>query len=281
LSASDLFDLIINPQNQISIGLQKIILTPKKYIIYKIFNILFGISNYRNSLKIKQLKTETLSRRAYETIKELILKNELLPGNSISINTMAASLGVSPTPVREAFARLTTEGFLEGEPHRTIRVSNITEEDIRQVYGVRRLLEPQAAYQAAEAVSTNVSLKRLLKNIQRSARKISETPFDQIDKNAYLNIDTRLHEAFLLAIDPFFREVLIFVGVRSLRIRTFAEAASQEKQNGLILAVTEEHLKIIQSLLEEDAKEAVGIVMQHLENGEARTIKAIQNRLQS
>ena len=232
-------------------------------------------------MKIKQLKTETLSHRAYETIKGLILKNELLPGNSISINTMAASLGVSPTPVREAFAKLTSEGFLEVEPHRTIRVSNITEEDIRQVYGVRRLLEPQAAYQAANAVSTDLYLKRLLKNVQKSAQKISQTPLDHIDKNTYLSIDTKLHEAFLHAIDPFFREVLVFVGVRSLRIRTFAEAASQDQQNGLILTVTKEHLEIIQALLEEDTQAAIAIVKQHLENGEARTIKAIQNRLPS
>ena len=162
-------------------------------------------------MKIKQLKTKTLSGRAYETIKELILKNELLPGNSISINIMAASLGVSPTPVREAFAKLSTEGFLEGAPHRTVRVSNISEEDIHQVYGIRKLLEPRAAYQTANAVSNDLYLKRLMKKVQKSAQKISQTPLDQIDKNTYLSIDTKLHEAFLHAINPFFREVLAFV----------------------------------------------------------------------
>jgi len=230
-------------------------------------------------MKIKQLKTETLSGRAYETIKGLILTNELLPGNSISINTMATSLGISPTPVREAFAKLTAEGFLEGEPHRTIRVADIAEADIHQVYGVRRLLEPQAAYRAAKAVSTDSYLKGLLKTVQKNAEKINRTPLDRIDKNAYLRIDTKLHEALLHAVDPFFREVLDFVGVRSLRIRTFAEAASKTQSNGLILTVTEEHLKIIETLLKEHAQEAVTIIKQHLKNGEARTLKAIRDRL--
>lgn len=232
-------------------------------------------------MKIKQLNTETLSGRAYETIKGLILTNELLPGHSISINTIATALGISPTPVREAFAKLTVEGFLEGEPHRTVRVADIAEADIHQVYGVRRLLEPPAAYRAAKAISTDSYLKGLLKTVQISAKKISRTPLDRIDKNAYLRIDTKLHEAFLHAVDPFFREVLDFVGVRSLRIRTFAEATSKNKSNGLIQAVTEEHLKIIQTLLEEDAQKATAIVKQHLENGEARTLEAIRNRLPS
>jgi len=52
-------------------------------------------------MKIQQLKTETLSSQAYEAIKDLIIKNELLPGQSIAINTIAKSLGISPTPVRE------------------------------------------------------------------------------------------------------------------------------------------------------------------------------------
>jgi len=232
-------------------------------------------------MKIKQLKTKTLSSRAYESIKALILTNELLPGQSLSINTMAASLGISPTPVREAFAKLTVEGFLEGEPHRTIRVSDITEEDIQQVYGVRRLLEPQAAYLAAKSVPTDSYLKGLLKNVQQSAQKIIQTPLDRIDKNAYLGIDTKLHEIFLRSADPFFREVLYFVGVRSLRMRTFAEAVSKNQSDGLIFTITKEHHKIIQALLEEKAKEAVGIVKQHLKNGEARTLEAVRDRLPS
>ena len=232
-------------------------------------------------MKIKQLKTETLSSRAYETIKGLILTNELLPGHSLSINTMATSLGISPTPVREAFAKLITEGFLEGAPHRTVRVADIAEADIHQIYGVRRLLEPQAAYRAAKAVSTDSYLKGLLRTVQKSAQKISRTPLDRIDKNAYLRVDTKLHEAFLHALDPFFREVLDFVGDRSLRIRTYAEAASKNQDNGLILTVTEEHLKIIETLLEENAQEAVTIVKQHLKNGEARTLAAIRDRLTS
>jgi len=76
-------------------------------------------------LKIQQLRAETLSSQAYEAIKDLISKNELLPGQSITIKSMAKPLGISPTPVREAFARLTAKGFLEGKPRKRVRVAKL------------------------------------------------------------------------------------------------------------------------------------------------------------
>ena len=227
-------------------------------------------------MKIQQLKTETLSSQAYEAIKDLIIKNELLPGQSIAINTIAKSLGISPTPVREAFAKLAAEGFLEGEPHKKIHVAKITEDDIHRVYGVRKLLEPPAASLAAEAVSNDSHLKVLLESIQKSAQKICAAASDRINKNDYLNIDAKLHETFLHAVDPFYREVLEFVGIRSLRIRTFAEAASRLRSDVLMVTVTKEHLQIIQAILKENAEDAKSIVHRHLEKSEARTLQAVQ-----
>ncbi len=57
-------------------------------------------------------KTKTKSEQAYEVIKESIIKNELLPGEEISIDSLASSLGISHTPVREAVARLGNDGLI-------------------------------------------------------------------------------------------------------------------------------------------------------------------------
>jgi len=129
---------------------------------------------------------------------------------------------------------------------------------------------------AAETVSNDSHLKVLLESIQKSAQKICAAASDRINKNDYLNIDAKLHETFLHAVDPFYREVLEFVGVRSLRIRTFAEAASRLRSDGLMVTVTKEHLQIIQAILKENAEDAKSIVHRHLEKSEARTLQAVQ-----
>lgn len=229
-------------------------------------------------MKIQQLRTETLGSKAYEAIKDLILSNQLLPGASVTINSMARSLGISPTPVREAFAKLTTEGFLEGAPHKRVRVAGLTENDIKNVYGVRRFLEPEAAYLAAQRVSLDAGLKDQVKDIRKRAQKICIEK-NRVNKTDYLNIDYQLHAALTSAIDPFFRDVLDYVGIRSLRIRTFAEAVTKSKSDELILTVTREHLEIVQAILDERAEEAKQSVYKHLKNGEARTLQAVRATL--
>ena len=227
-------------------------------------------------MKTTQLKTETLSSQAYDAIKDLIYRNELLPGQSIAIKNMAITLGISATPIREAFARLTIEGFLEGEPHKKVHVAKITEDDIHQVYRVRKLLEPQAAYLAAKVVSTDSHLKNLLKGLQKSAEKICTPSEGRINKNSYLTIHKRLHEALLSAVDPFFREILEFVGIRSSWIRTFTESVSRSRADELNISITKEHLQIIQALLDENADEAKSLVYKHIENMEVRTLQAVK-----
>ncbi len=232
-------------------------------------------------MKIEQLKPKTLSESAYESIKGFILKNELLPGQSFSINSMAKALGISPTPVREAVAKLDAEGFLEGEPHKKLRVATIGEDSVRQVYNVRRLLEPHAAGLTARiAAKDDICLKQL-KIVEKNAIHVLQKHSVQDVLEDYLQIDFQLNEIFLNNVDPFFRSVLEFVGERSLRIRTFAEAASKSKPAAMIALVTEEHIEIIKALMSGDEERAAADVWNHLINSELRTLEATKKKLQS
>ena len=79
---------------------------------------------------IQNIDTRTLREHTYRAIKDLILKNLLLPGHDIPIRKLAADLGVSETPVREALVMLKTEGLVDYEPHKKPQIANITEDDI-------------------------------------------------------------------------------------------------------------------------------------------------------
>ena len=224
--------------------------------------------------------TKTKSEQAYQAIKDSIIKNELLPGMEISIGSLADSLGISHTPVREAVARLNADGLVNYEAHKKLSVSKITEEDVSQIYELRRLLEPYAASRVIAALPNDLKLEQRLQKILEKATQILQSDIEHINYRDYLEIDNELDKAFIRSAGKtLLREVLTLVGERSVRIRTFAEAVSNNKQSEMMRLVTEEHLSIIQALLEENTEITKVRVLEHLKNGEARTLNAIRNKL--
>jgi len=72
---------------------------------------------------------------------EAIATNRLPQGTKIHEDSLAAQMGVSKTPVREALRRLEAEGFTTVDPRRTPEVRRLGPEDIRDLYTVRESLE--------------------------------------------------------------------------------------------------------------------------------------------
>ncbi|MEU8223606.1 GntR family transcriptional regulator [Kribbella sp. NPDC048915] len=92
----------------------------------------------------------TKAELAYELVRERVLRGDLLPGAVIPQAALAAELGVSTTPLREALRRLMTEGLVELDAHRDARVTRLTVEEARDLVEIRRSLDPLAAALAAE-----------------------------------------------------------------------------------------------------------------------------------
>lgn len=92
----------------------------------------------------------TKSELAYGRIREQILSGALAPGEVINQAELAASIGISTTPLREALRRLKTEGLVTLDPHRDARVSDLSAEEARDLLEIRLTLDPLAAALAAE-----------------------------------------------------------------------------------------------------------------------------------
>jgi DNA-binding GntR family transcriptional regulator len=87
----------------------------------------------------------------HEAIKTMIMDNAIPPGARVSIDGLARQLGVSPTPVREALARLESAQLVVKEPLRGYRTTPLlTLEQLDDLYQFRMLIEPWAAARAAE-----------------------------------------------------------------------------------------------------------------------------------
>jgi len=91
----------------------------------------------------------TRGETAYRALKTAIQHLQLEPGTSFSEAEIAAELGLSKTPVRDALARLRREGLVESSPRSGYRVTRMTIKDARALFGLRTLLEGEAAALAA------------------------------------------------------------------------------------------------------------------------------------
>jgi len=105
-------------------------------------------------------QTEDLKHQAYERIRGKIARGEVTRGDRVNSLQLSRDLGMSRTPVREALARLASEGLLEHTPGAGMRVAESDPDDLREVYDLRIVLETFAVRQAMTHM-TDRHLERL------------------------------------------------------------------------------------------------------------------------
>ena len=108
-------------------------------------------------------RVDTLTERAYAQLREALMGGAFSPGQRITIRTIAAALGISPTPAREALGRLVAERALEFGANRTVFVPKLTPEKVREIYKLRLALEVMASEAAVPSFTDDkcAALERL------------------------------------------------------------------------------------------------------------------------
>lgn len=104
---------------------------------------------YPPGVRVEPLQIESVVDRVYAALRERIVTGELPRGARLRQEALAAELGVSRTPLREALRRLAAEGLVEFNPNRGAQVAEVTLADVRASYQARLVLEPGAARLAA------------------------------------------------------------------------------------------------------------------------------------
>ena len=96
-----------------------------------------------------RLVQKSLHQEVAGTLREQIFAGELAPGSFLDEVALCERLEISRTPLREALKVLTSEGLLRHEPRRGCFVSEVTEQDLDEIFPVIALLEGRCAYEAA------------------------------------------------------------------------------------------------------------------------------------
>lgn len=96
------------------------------------------------------VRRRTLTTEVYESVRALIMDHELAPGERVPIDALARRLAVSPTPVREALARLEADGLVRRRPLAGYTTTPLlTRAQFEELFEMRRLLETATARRAA------------------------------------------------------------------------------------------------------------------------------------
>lgn len=180
---------------------------------------------------------------AYSGIIELVLNNELRPGERTSVNLLATRLGIGRTPVKEAITRLQTEGFLSVSGRSGTVVNRIDQEQTRQLFALRRALEDFAADAAVEN-ATPKDLQQIRKCLQKLGRSNTTAEFVRANVEFHLLIVAAAGNPFLVR---FFSQLQI-----QLQIVTYLLRGGFEKKAADVRR--REHALIVDALEQRNAK---------------------------
>lgn len=110
---------------------------------------------------LPRVKTKTLQEFVFRELEKAIISGKIPPGQRLSTDAIARDMGVSRIPVREALRRLEARGFIITRPNRGSAVNTLSRENLREILGIRLLLECEAVEKAAvRARRTTVSRLR-------------------------------------------------------------------------------------------------------------------------
>lgn len=139
------------------------------------------------------MKFQTKASYVARYLRKQIIEGKLAPLSNIRQEHIAAELGLSPTPVREALRLLEAEGFVESVPHMGVRVSAPPSQSLPEVFELKRLVEGYAAELAAERI-TDAELDELERLNQAMALAVA-----QGDNSTARGLDYEFHEVLGIA----------------------------------------------------------------------------------
>lgn len=215
-------------------------------------------------------RTMSATDRAYHETRGRILQGELAGGDVITEGQVSASLGVSRTPVREAFLRLQAEGLLHLYPKRGAVVVPVSVEEATSVMEAREIIE---SFAATKLLTENESLpRRLLEGLWQN---LSEQQVTAHSGNgpAFVEADTRFHLLLIEACDnPFLADLLRNLRDHQRRLGTNAPRGDVQAR---IQAAYREHVGLVERLERGDLDAYLSALRAHLRNGRLRLLSSV------
>jgi DNA-binding GntR family transcriptional regulator len=207
---------------------------------------------------------DSLAKMAYEAIRKSILSGQWKIGELYNEKAIAADLGISRTPVREALLELASQDLIIFLPRRGLMVNRFTRRDVDEIFEVRKAIE-MAAVETITMASPPFELFEIEQSLlnQRKAAKYK-------DYLAFLEADRLFHTSFseltnnrrLIAILDNIRDMIHVMGAKALALE------------GRALEVIEEHQAIFEAVKKGNSEEARRAMAYHLDQSKEAVVES-------
>lgn len=202
----------------------------------------------------------------FKTLRQAILKGDMVPGERLMEIQLAKKLGVSRTPIREAIRKLELEGLVTMVPRKGAEVAGITEKNLRDVLEVRRALEELAIELACERIHED-----MVTELVAAERDFKDATAGS-DAIKIAQMDEKFHDIIFQATEND-KLVQMLNNLREQMYRYRLEYIKDEKTRQTLLAEHEEIINAIQSRQVTQAKSAI---RSHIDNQEVTISKNIK-----
>lgn len=205
-------------------------------------------------------RSRTAHEFARETLRKAILDGSLPGGTRLVQAEIAAELGISTTPVREALRDLATEGLIFLDPHRGAVVRTLDLNEVREIYELRIALEP-------------LMIRRMIGNISdeafERAQQLAEEMDTEKDPSTWVDLNREFHSLFA---EPEGTSRLSGI-LASLRDSAAAYVSlSLDARPQQMVDANDEHRQLIDAYVNRDVDRAIEITLAHLRS----TLSAIE-----
>lgn len=210
--------------------------------------------------------TDSLRTKAYQHIQRKLLAGDWTAGDVLSELTVAKELGISRTPVREAFRDFEQEGVLEQVPRFGTRVKALDRRDLVELYELREALEPYAVVQAAGRLSdadahTLQTLCHDMKAVADELRRRGRTSPDAAMMKRLMSADLAFHQLLIRAAGN--RRMMKIVADSRLLARIFA--TPRQEHNVTVIEETHRyHTRILEAVQSGKGEVARKLMAEHI-----------------
>ncbi|MHA6760705.1 GntR family transcriptional regulator [Streptacidiphilus sp. PAMC 29251] len=207
---------------------------------------------------------QVLADTVYDTLRQRLLDHAIEPASKLNINALSLELDVSPTPVREALARLEAEGLVL---KRTLAgytaAALLSNEEFDELFELRTLLEPAAAARAADRADQD-DLRALAGHLAEMRRAQGAGPHQALQ--LFVRQDALFHDRIAAAGGS----ALMRATLERLHAHTHLYRLSFRE--GIAEETCREHERILDTLRERDADAAAATMRTHLARARARLL---------
>lgn len=203
---------------------------------------------------ITPLEKANLRERVLRALRAAIISGELTPGEVYSAPSLAATFGVSATPVREAMLDLAKENLVVVVPNKGFRVTVVDEEQLDQITAIRRLLEPPVVAEVTDLIPAEdfAGLRQLAQEIVDGARAGDLAQYTEADREFHLRLLGYSGNQRLVDLVAELRGQTRLVGLASLLDR------------GYLVSSAREHLDLLDLMERRDAAAVETFMVRHI-----------------